>query len=58
MAQRGIKVPADVATLVGRSEEASGDTELSERQALEHVQALNQATRLLDPAVSAAKEKM
>jgi hypothetical protein len=57
MAQRGIKVPADVAALVGRSEEASGDTELSEKQALEHVQALNQATRLLDPAVSAAKEK-
>ncbi|HWW13211.1 MAG TPA: DUF4350 domain-containing protein [Candidatus Dormibacteraeota bacterium] len=58
MAQRGIKVPADVATLVGRGEEASGDTELSEKQALEHVRALNQATRLLDPAVSAAKEKM
>jgi hypothetical protein len=56
MAQRGLKVPPDVAALVGRSEEAAGDTELSEKRALEHVQALNQATQLLDP-VSAAKEK-
>jgi|HubBroStandDraft_1064217.scaffolds.fasta_scaffold00004_166 hypothetical protein len=57
MAQRGLKVPADVAGLVGRSEEASGDTELSEKRALEHVQALNQATLLLDPLASAPKEK-
>jgi hypothetical protein len=57
MAQRGIKVPAGVAALVGSSDEASGDTELSEKRALEHVQALNQATRLVDPSVSAAKEK-
>ena len=57
MAQRGLKVPPDVAALVGRSDEAVGDTELSEKRALEHVQALNQATRLLEPAVSAAKEK-
>jgi hypothetical protein len=57
MAQRGLKVSPDVAALVGRSEEAAGDTELSEKRALEHVQALNQATRLLDPLVSAAKEK-
>lgn len=57
MVQRGLKVPPDVAALVGRSEEAAVDTELSEKRALEHVQALNQATRLLDPLVSAAKDK-
>jgi hypothetical protein len=57
MGQRGLKVPPDVAALVGRSDDATGDTELSEKRALEHVQALNQATRLLDPAVAAAKEK-
>jgi len=57
MAQRGLKVPADVAALVGRSEEASADTELSEKRALEHVQALHQATQLLDPAVSAVKKR-
>jgi Domain of unknown function (DUF4350) len=55
MAQRELKVPPDVASLVGRSNEASGDTDLSEKRALEHVQALNQATRLLDSTVSAAK---
>jgi hypothetical protein len=57
MAQRGLKVPPDVAALVGRSEDASGDTELSEKQALEHVQALNQATQLLDPTAFVAREK-
>jgi hypothetical protein len=57
MSQRGLKVPPEVAALVGRSEDASGDTELSEKRALEHVQALNQATRLLDPVASAATEK-
>jgi len=57
MAQRGLKVPPDVAALVGRSDEAVGDTDLAEKRALEHVQALNQATQLLEPAVSAAKEK-
>ena len=57
MAQRGLKVPPDVAALVGRSEDATGDTELSEKRALEHVQALNQATQLLDPTASAATEK-
>jgi hypothetical protein len=46
-----------VAALVGRSEDAARDTELSEKQALEHVQALNQATLLLDPLASAAKGK-
>jgi hypothetical protein len=57
MAQRGLKVPPEVASLVGGSDEATGDTELSEKRGLDHVQALNQATRLLDSAVSAAKEK-
>jgi hypothetical protein len=57
MTQRGLKVPPDVAALVGRSEDAARDTELSEKQALEHVQALNQATLLLDPLASAAKGK-
>jgi hypothetical protein len=57
MAQRGLKLPPDVAALVGRSEEATGDTELSEKRALEHVQALSQATLLLDPLASSAREK-
>jgi hypothetical protein len=57
MAQRGLKVPPDVAALVSRGEEAAGDTELSEKRALEHVQALSQAARLLDPAVSTARGK-
>jgi hypothetical protein len=56
MAQRGLKVPPDLAALVARSDEGAGDTELSEKRALEQVQALNQATRLLDPALSAARE--
>jgi hypothetical protein len=55
MAQRGLKVSPDLAALVSRSEEATGDTDLSEKRALEHVQALNQATLLLDPLVSAKK---
>jgi hypothetical protein len=57
MAQRGLKVPPEVAALVGRSDEVVRDTELSEKQALEHVQALNQATLLLEPIVSATKNK-
>jgi hypothetical protein len=57
MAQRGIKVPPDVAAVVGSSDQAAGDTELSEKRALEHVRALNQATLLLEPVVSAAKDK-
>jgi hypothetical protein len=55
MAQRGLKVPPDVAALVGRSDEAVRDTELSEKRALEHVQALNQVTLLLEPVVSGTK---
>jgi hypothetical protein len=57
MTQRGIKVPPEVSSLVGSSDQAAGDTELSEKRALEHVQALNRATLLLEPAVSAAKDK-
>lgn len=57
IAQRGIKVPPDVASLVAGSDQAAGDTELSEKRALEHVQALNHATLLLEPVVSTAKDK-
>lgn len=57
MAQRGIKVPPDVASLVAGSDQAAGDTALSEKRALEHVRALNQATLPLEPVVSAAKDK-
>jgi hypothetical protein len=57
MAQRGLKVPPDVASLVGRSDEIAADTELSEKRALELVRALNQATLLLEPVASAAKDK-
>lgn len=47
MAQRGLKVPSDVADLVASGGEAVSDTELSEKKALEHVRALNKATQLL-----------
>jgi hypothetical protein len=57
MAQRGIRIPPAVASLVGRSDQAAGNTELSEKRALEHVRALNQATLLLEPVASAAKDK-
>jgi hypothetical protein len=57
MAQRGLKVPPDVAALVSRSDEVVRDTELSEKQALGHVQALNQATLLLEPVASATKNR-
>jgi len=57
MVKRGLKVSADVADTLRRTEEATGDTELSEKQALEHVQALNQATRLLEAVVSSASDK-
>jgi hypothetical protein len=56
MTQCGLKVPPDVAAMVARSDEAAGDMDLSEKRALEQVQALNQATRLLDPALSAGKK--
>lgn len=56
MAKRGLKLPPDVAALVGRSDEAARDTELSEKRALEYVQALNQATLLLEPVVSVTKK--
>ncbi|MGA8620104.1 MAG: DUF4350 domain-containing protein [Candidatus Sulfotelmatobacter sp.] len=56
MAQRGLKVAPDAAALVGGSDEATGDTELSEKRALEHVRALNEATQVLEPP-GAAKDK-
>jgi hypothetical protein len=57
MVQRGLKAPSDITNLVSRSEDASGDTELSEKRALEHVQALNRLTEILEPAVSTAQTK-
>ncbi len=57
MAQRGLKVEPGVAALVGGSDEATGDTELSEKRALEHVRALNEATQVLEAPGSAAKDK-
>jgi hypothetical protein len=58
MAQRGLKTSSDIADLVGGSEDAAGDTELSEKRALEHVQALNRLTEILDPSVSTAQKKI
>src|SRR5260370_6599662 len=58
MAQRGLKLPPDVAALVGLSDDAAGDTDFSAKRALEHVQALNQATKLLEPAASAAERNL
>jgi hypothetical protein len=49
MAQHGLKLPADVSALVSASADAATDPELSEKRAMEHVRALNQAMRLLDP---------
>jgi hypothetical protein len=57
MAQRGIKLPPHEAALVGQTEDAARDTELSEKRALEHAQALNQATRLLDPDLPASQKQ-
>ncbi len=58
MAKRGIKIPAHVAALVGRTDEAASDTELSEKKALEHVQALNEATLLLEPTLPTDRKKL
>ncbi len=54
MTQRGLKLPENTATLVRISEDAAGDPELSEKRALDHVKALNQATQLLDPSATPA----
>lgn len=55
MSQRGLKLPDATTALVRASESAIGDPDLPERLALEHVRALNEATRLLDPAHSISK---
>jgi hypothetical protein len=57
MAQRGLKASSDITDLVSRSEDAAGDTELSEKRALEHVQALNRLTEILVPSVSTVQKK-
>jgi len=56
MAKRGLKVPAHVAELVALTEDATRDTELSEKKALEHVHALNEATLILEPRLTADKK--
>jgi hypothetical protein len=58
MEQRGLKIPEDTAALVRHGEEASGDTELTEGQALRHVQALSHAAQLLESPASPAEPKM
>ena len=55
MSQRGLRLPEAAAALVRQSESAVGDPGLPERLALEHVRALNEATRLLDPGSAASK---
>lgn len=58
MGQRGIRLPQSVAALVGSSHDAVENAELSEKQALEHVQALNKATQLLEPVASASENSL
>jgi hypothetical protein len=55
LTQHGIKLPSDIAALVRTSGDAAVDPALSEKRALEHVRALNQAMRLLDPPTLTAK---
>jgi hypothetical protein len=57
MTQHGLKLSPDVAALVSGSSDAVTDPELSEKWALEHVRALSQAMRLLDPGVPPANER-
>ncbi len=57
MSQHGLKLPADVAALVEAAGDAASDPELSEKQALHSVRALNQAMRMLDPATIEAERK-
>jgi len=53
MAKRGLKAPEDVAAVVAGTHDAVADTELTEKQALEHVRALSDATAVLEPGVGA-----
>jgi hypothetical protein len=48
MTQHGLKLAPNVAALVGASNDAAIDTQLSEKQALEYVRALVEAMQLLD----------
>ncbi len=49
MSHRGIRLPESIAQMVRESEMAAGDPALTEKAALEHVRALNEAIQLLDP---------
>ena len=55
--QHGIKLPPDVAALVRTSGDAAADPQLSEKRALEHVRALNEAMRLLDPPAARTTDR-
>lgn len=57
MRQHGLKLPEQVASLVAGSGDAATDTDLSEKQALHYVQALNQAMRMLHPEEIEAERK-
>jgi hypothetical protein len=57
MTQHGLKLSSDVDALVKASGDAEADPGLTEKRALEHVRALNQAMQLLDPQVAPAKER-
>jgi len=57
MTQHGLKLPSDVGALARTSGDAVADPGLTEKRALEHVRALNQAMRLLDPAIAPARER-
>ena len=53
MTLRGLKIPPGEAALVRSSSDAAVDTELSEKRALEHVQALIRVMQLLDMPTAA-----
>jgi hypothetical protein len=57
MEQHGLKLPSEVASLVARSGDATTDPELSEKEALQYVRALNGAMRMLHPQETEAERK-
>jgi hypothetical protein len=57
MSHRGIRLPEYIAQLVRDSETATGNPELTEKAALEHVRALNAAIQILDPVTKGIKER-
>lgn len=57
MSHRGIQLPEPIAPKVRESEMAAGDPALTEKAALEHVRALNEAIQLLDPVTKGIKER-